>query len=89
MPYEDDSSIPVEIQIETLISLRILSREQYGIGELTSSDALKKLLKCAGLSGDVKLTLSKIMEANSALAIQGKVNTCPYMPSTHLQIFII
>ena len=89
MPNEDDPSIPVEIQIEALISLRILSREQFGISELTSSDALKKLLKFAGLSGDVKLTLSKIMKVNSGLAVQGKVNTPPYVPSHKLIEFYV
>ena len=84
MPSEDDtSSIPVELQIEILISLRILSREQYGINELTSSTSIKKLLKFTGLSGDVKLMLSRIINDNSSLSLQGEVNTrsptCQYI----------
>ena len=73
LPSEDDtSSVSVELQIEALVSLRILSREQYGINELTSSASIKKLLKLTGLSGDVKLTLSRIINDNSGLALQSK-----------------
>jgi len=69
----DVSSIAVKLQIEILISLRIVSREQYGISELTSKDSLEKLLKFTGLSGDVKLALSQMMNDNSGLALQGEV----------------
>lgn len=73
------ASIPVELQIEALISLRILSREQYGIDEITTSASIKKLLKFTGLSGDVKVTLSQIMDNNSGLALQGEIK----QSSTH------
>ena len=72
MPSEVNASIPVELQIEILISLRILSREQYGISELTSNSSIKKLLAFTGLNSDVKLTLSQIMDDNSGLALKGE-----------------
>lgn len=73
MPNEDGaSSIPVEVQIEIIISLRIVSREQYGINELTSRPSLKKLLTYTGLNSDVKLTLRQIINDNSGLALQGE-----------------
>ena len=88
MPSEDNTfAIPVELQIETLISLRILSREQYGINELTSSASIKKLLKFTGLNGDVKLTLSRIINDNSGLALQGEVNTHSHLSVHMLQMY--
>lgn len=84
MPSEDNRSIPVELHIEILISLRILSREQDGISELTTISSIKKLLAFTGLSSDVKATLSHIMSDNSGLALQGKEQGIPPHHYTHM-----
>ena len=63
------STMSSELHIEVLTALRIASREQYGITELTTEYSVKKLLSLAGLVGDVKKAFTEISYDN--LSMQG------------------
>ncbi|XP_065912094.1 synembryn-A-like [Dysidea avara] len=63
------STMSSELHIEVLTALRIASREQYGITELTTEYSVKKLLSLAGLVGDVKKAFTEISYDNLSMQV--------------------
>lgn len=67
----NSSTMSSELHIEVLTAMRIASREQYGITELTLEYSIEKLLRLAGLVNDVKKAFTEINHDN--LTMQGNI----------------